>query len=35
MPPENIDVYIAIQVLNAQAERSSSVLFLDEIVDFL
>jgi len=33
MPPENIDVYIAIQVL--KAERSSSVLFLDEIVDFL
>jgi hypothetical protein len=33
MPPENIDVYIAIQVLNA--ERSSSVLSLDEIVDFL
>lgn len=35
MPPENIDMYIAIQVLNAQAERSSSVLSLDEVVGFL
>jgi len=30
MPPESIDVYIAIQVLNTEDERFSSVLSLDE-----